>query len=158
MNIDLTTLPKLNVGSVAPNFSLSNQKGEIVQLSEILKGGKIVLLVFYPGDMTPGCTTQLCGIRDIYTEYENAGVKVLGINQGDEKSHQKFIKMHNYQFDILVDPDRKTALEYGAIKKMFGHNSTKRGVFLIDTNGKIIYQIWGQQDNRSILDFIANSK
>ena len=60
MNSDLENLPKLDVGSLAPNFSLSNQNGEVVELSEVLKSGKRVLLVFYPGDMTPGCTIQLC--------------------------------------------------------------------------------------------------
>jgi peroxiredoxin Q/BCP len=158
MNTDLENLPNLEVGSLAPNFSLSNQNGEVVELGEVLKSGKRVLLVFYPSDMTPGCTMQLCGIRDIYGDYEKAGVKVFGVSHNDAKSHRKFIDMHGYQFDILVDSDRKVQKEYGAVKKFFTNTTTKRGVFLIDTDGKILYRFWGQQDNQLILNLIDSIK
>ncbi len=158
MALDLSNLPDLKVGDVAPIFSLKNQKDETISLQEVLSSGKMVLLVFYPGDLTPGCTVQLCGIRDIYSEYEAANVKVLGVNHSNAKSHQKFIDTYNYQFDILVDEDRQLQYAYGAVKNFIGKASTKRGVFLIDTDGKIIYQVWGQQDNHKILEFIGSIK
>jgi thioredoxin-dependent peroxiredoxin len=158
MNSDLENLPNLVVGSKAPNFSLSNQSGELIELDTVLKSGKRVLLVFYPGDMTPGCTAQLCGIRDIYKDYVNAGVKVFGVNHKDSQSHKKFIDLNGYQFDILVDTDRKVQKEYGAVKKFFNNTTTKRGVFLIDTDGKILYRFWGQQDNQLILNLIDSLK
>lgn len=145
----------LKVGQKAPDFTLKNQKGQIVTLSEELKYNK-VLLVFYPSDMTPGCTAQLCGIRDIYQDYRDIGVKVFGVNQGDEKSHQKFIDKHSYQFDILVDIDRKIATEFGQLGSFFGRPKTSRGVYLIDNDGTVIYTKQGQQDNQEIIDFVKN--
>ncbi len=82
----------LKVGDKAPDFTAKNQAGIEISLSKLLKEGKKVLLVFYPGDDTPGCTSQLCGIRDIYKEYKDLGVEVYGVNHADEKSHQKFIE------------------------------------------------------------------
>jgi len=158
MNTDIENLPNLEVGSLAPNFSLSNQDGQVIELESVLKSGKRVLLVFYPNDMTPGCTMQLCGIRDVYKDYEKAGVKVFGINHNDAKSHKKFIEFQGYQFDILVDTDRKVQKEYGAVKKFFSNTTTKRGVFLIDTDGKILYRFWGQQENQLILNLVDSLK
>jgi thioredoxin-dependent peroxiredoxin len=158
MALDLSNLPNLKVGDEAPKFLLKNQKGEDVALDQILAAGKKVMLVFYPGDLTPGCTTQLCGIRDVYADYEKENVKVLGINHSNAKSHQKFIDTYNYQFDILIDEERKLQYQYGAVKNFMGKASTKRGVFVIDTNGKIIYLVWGQQNNQEILNFLKSSK
>jgi len=147
---------KLEVGNIAPNFSLNNQKGESVDLYSVLSSGNKVLLIFYPGDDTPGCTAQLCGVQDVYKVYRDLGVKVLGINQGDQKSHQKFIDKFSYQFDILVDPGRQTAAAWGQIKKIFGHISTKRGVYLVNTDKTILFIKQGQQDNQVILNILKN--
>ena len=154
---------QLIVGNTAPNITLLNQKGETFDLYQILDSGQKVLLVFYPADDTPGCTTQLCGIRDIYGEYTKAGVTIVGVNSGDARQHQKFIDKHSYPFDILVDKledgtKRGVAIEYGAIGAFMGHTTTKRGVFLIDTDKTIIYQVWGQQNNQEILDFLKTEK
>jgi thioredoxin-dependent peroxiredoxin len=145
---------KLTVGDIAPDFTLNNQKGESISLSKVLKSGKKVLLIFYPGDDTPGCTAQLCGIRDIYKEYQDLDVAVYGLNHANEKSHQKFIDKHNYQFDILVDTDKKVAIEYGQIKKFFAAFVIKRAAYLIDTNGKILFIHQGQQDNSEIIKML----
>ena len=151
-----TNAPKitLKVGDLAPSFQLPNQKGEIISSKELLASGQKILLVFYPSDMTPGCTMQLCGIRDVYQEYRDLNVTVLGVNHGNEKSHQKFIDMHNYQFDILVDTDKKVSQEFGQIGSFFGNPTVKRGVILIDTDSKIIYIKQGQQDNQDIFKFL----
>ena len=150
------TNPKLvfQVGDTAPVFELPNQKGQIISSKQLLESGQKILLVFYPSDMTPGCTIQLCGIRDIYQEYRDLNVTVLGINHGDQKSHQKFIDMHKYQFDILVDIDKTISREFGQIGSFFGNPTVKRGVILIDTNGKIIYIKQGQQDNQEVIKFV----
>lgn len=147
---------KLIVGDIAPDFTAKTQSGEEITLSKILKSGQKVLLVFYPGDNTPGCTTQLCGIRDVYKEYKDLNVKVLGVNHSDAKSHQKFIDKFEYPFDIIVDEGRKIIKEYGSTKLFFKNLSTKRSVFLIDTDGKIIYLVWGQQNNEEIIEFIKS--
>ena len=75
-------------GKPAPDFELPSDSGETIKLSDLR--GKPVVLYFYPKDDTPGCTTQACGIRDAYGEFERAGAVVLGISPDDEKSHVKF--------------------------------------------------------------------
>lgn len=148
--------PKPKIGSIAPDFNAENQKGETISLKKLLKSGQKVLLVFYPADQTAGCTTQLCGVRDVFQDYKKVGVTILGINQAGAESHQKFIDKNNYPFDILIDTDRKISENYGQLKFMFGHKSIKRGVYLINTDGSILYTIQGQQDNQLILDLLKN--
>ena len=151
---DINPKPVFQVGDTAPVFELSNQKGQIISSKQLLESGQKILLVFYPSDMTPGCTIQLCGVRDIYQEYRDLNVTVLGINHGDQKSHQKFIDMHKYQFDILVDTDKTISREFGQIGSFFGNPTVKRGVILIDESGKIIYIKQGQQDNQEVIKFV----
>jgi thioredoxin-dependent peroxiredoxin len=153
MNAILDNAVKLEVGQPAPDFTLTNQNNQEFKLSQALQKGK-VMLVFYPTDFTPGCTKQLCGIRDVYKEYADLGVKVVGVNKGTAQSHQKFIAEYGYQFDILSDPDNKIRDSYGAIKLFFNNITTKRGVVLVGQNGLIEYIFWGQQDNQTIIDFI----
>lgn len=148
--------PDIQIGDVAPDFTAKNQKGEDINLYTLLESGQKVLLVFYPADETPGCTKQLCGIRDVYKEYQDAGVTVLGVNKGTAASHQKFIDNQSYQFDILVDTEMKITEEYGAMKKYFANYIVKRGVFLIGEDKKVLYRFWGQQDNSKILDLLNN--
>lgn len=149
---------KLSVGDIAPDFSAKVQSGEDVSLSKLLASGQKVLLVFYPGDDTPGCTKQLCGIRDVYKEYTDFGVKVLGVNHGNANSHQKFISTYDYQFDIIVDENKEIINKYGAVKMFFKNKTVKRGVFLIGLDSKIEYIFWGQQDNEKILEMLKNKE
>jgi len=149
---------KLVVGDIAPDFTAKTQSGEDIRLSDLLKLGQKVLLVFYPGDDTPGCTAQLCGIRDVYSEYKDLGVRVLGMNHAEAKSHQKFINKYEYPFDIIVDEGREIIKQYGAVKLFFKNISTKRGVFLVDIDGKIIYLAWGQQNDQEIIEFLKNKQ
>lgn len=152
---------KLQVGEIAPNFSAVSQNPdrstENIELNKILESGKKVLLVFYPGDDTPGCTAQLCGIRDVYKEYEDLGVVVLGVNHAGEESHLKFIKKYEFPFPIVVDQDKSIRAKYGAEKLFFKNITTKRSVFLIDTNKKILFIKWGQQDNEEILNMLKTN-
>jgi thioredoxin-dependent peroxiredoxin len=149
-----STKIKLEIGDTAPDFVTKIETGEDVHLYDVLDSGKKVLLVFYPADFTPGCTTQLCGIRDIYREYTDLGVTVLGINPGNAESHVKFIKQHKYQFNIAVDEDRQIIEKYGAKGFLYGRPRIMRGVFLIGSDKKIIYRFWGQQDNQKIINIL----
>ena len=148
----------LKVGDLAPDFSLYSLRGEKIQLSQILASGKKVLLVFYPKDMTSGCTTQLCGVRDIYAEYKDLDVTVFGVNQDSAEMHIRFTDTYSFPFELLIDEGRKIAQEYGAVKSIFGNVGTKRGVFLIDTDGKIIFHVWGQQNNTDIIELLKSKK
>src|SRR5436190_16311086 len=98
-------------GSPAPDFSLTSDSGETVQLSSLQ--GKPVVLYFYPKDDTPGCTAQACGIRDVYGEFERAGAVVLGVSPDDEASHVKFRNKYELPFTLLADTDHAVADQYG---------------------------------------------
>lgn len=152
---------KLEIGDLAPVFEaeMQNPDGTIenFNLEKVLNQNQKVLLVFYPGDDTPGCTAQLCAIRDIYSQYQQLGVKVVGVNHADSKSHLKFITKYQYPFGIIIDKDKSIRSQYGAEKAFFKNITTKRSVFLIDTNRKILFIHWGQQDNQQIINLLKNS-
>jgi peroxiredoxin Q/BCP len=99
-------------GKPAPDFELPSDSGENIKLSDLR--GKQVVVYFYPKDDTPGCTTQACGIRDAYGEFEREGAVVLGISPDDESSHGKFKDKYNLPFTLLADEGHHVADEYGA--------------------------------------------
>jgi thioredoxin-dependent peroxiredoxin len=126
-------------GAPAPDFELTSDGGQTVKLSA-LRGSPIVLY-FYPKDDTPGCTTQACGIRDVYGEFEQAGAVVLGVSPDDEESHVKFKRKYDLPFTLLADSDHAVAERYGvwgeksfAGKKYMGVN---RSTFVIDAEGNV---------------------
>ena len=143
-------IPPIKVGDQAPLFSLQNQAEEKISLKNY-RGKRNVLLIFYPGDNTPGCTAQLCALRDDFSKLKELDIVVLGINPADEKSHQDFINNYRFPFDLLIDKDRQVAQKYKALKFMFGHESVKRSVVLIDKQGKIIFLERGLPKNQEIL-------
>jgi thioredoxin-dependent peroxiredoxin len=126
-------------GSPAPDFELPSDSGETVKLSSLR--GKPVVLYFYPKDDTPGCTTQACGIRDAYGEFEQAGAVVLGVSPDDEKSHVKFRKKHELPFTLLADTGHEVAERYGVWgeKKFMGktYMGIKRWTFVIAEDGTV---------------------
>ena len=126
-------------GDQAPDFELRSDSGETIKLSAL--HGKPVVLYFYPKDDTPGCTTQACGIRDAYGEFERAGAVVLGISPDDERSHTKFKDKYGLPFTLLADTDHSVAEAYGvwaeksfAGKKYMGVN---RSTFVIGADGTL---------------------
>jgi thioredoxin-dependent peroxiredoxin len=149
------------VGEIVPEFSatVQNPDGtESFNLKETLATGQKVLFIFYPGDDTPGCTTQLCGVRDVYKAYQKYNVKVIGVNQGSGESHLKFIKKFNYPFGIIIDEDKSIRELFGAVGSFFGKPTTKRSVFLVDKDGKVLYRFFGQQDNEKIFELLESLK
>jgi peroxiredoxin Q/BCP len=120
----------LAVGSSAPDFTLADAAGHTVSLASLR--GKNVLLVFYPGDDTPGCTKQLCQLRDHWDRLRTAGVAVYGVNPQIAQSHSKFRQKYNLPFELLVDQGQKIAELYHA-NGLF----VKRTVYLIGGDGKI---------------------
>lgn len=128
------TTKNLGVGLKAPDFTSKDSSNNEIQLSKYI-GKKNILLVFYPGDNTPGCTKQLCDIRDDFKDLEKLDVKVFGINQADSESHKSFIKNNNFQFELIVDKDKQIANKYNAVN-FFGLIS--RTVVLINKKGDIV--------------------
>ena len=124
-------------GKKAPDFTLTSDSGDPVTLSGLR--GKPVVLYFYPKDDTPGCTTQACGIRDVYGELERAGAVVLGVSPDSEKSHVKFREKYELPFTLLADSDHAVAEQYGVWgeKKYMGRTylGVLRTTFVIDADG-----------------------
>jgi len=129
----------IQAGIQAPDFSLQDETGEVRKLSDF--AGKPVILYFYPKDDTPGCTTEACAFRDDYSEYENAGVQIVGISPDTPKSHAKFKQKYQLPFPLLADENREVSNLYGVWgpKKLMGrsYEGVHRTTFFIDSEGKI---------------------
>ena len=104
--------------------------------------GRKVILYFCPADMSPGCTSQACGFRDLYPQIREKGAVVLGINADSVASHRKFMEEHGLPFTLLSDPDRTVLQAYDVWKErsMFGKPvmGIERSTYLIDEEGTII--------------------
>lgn len=129
----------LNVGDVAPNFTLNTKDGTPVSLSDFK--GKKVILYFYPKDNTPGCTRQACAFAGLYGEFQKRNVEVIGISKDSVASHVKFAEKHGLPFVLLSDPELLAIKSYGVWqeKKLYGKISfgVVRTTFIIDEEGKI---------------------
>lgn len=130
--------PKL--GNLAPAFSLLNQDNQKVSLKDF-KGKKNVVLYFYPKALTPGCTTQACGIRDTRAEFDSLDTVVLGVSPDAPAKLTKFIEKHQLNFDLLSDEDHAIAEKYGVweLKKFMGKEfmGVVRTSFIIDKEGRL---------------------
>jgi peroxiredoxin Q/BCP len=129
----------IDEGTAAPEFELTSDAGETVRLADLK--GKPVVLYFYPKDDTPGCTTQACGIRDAWGEFERAGAVVLGVSPDNEASHVKFKKKFDLPFTLLADTDHAVADAYGVWgpKKYMGkeYMGVSRSTFVIGPDGLV---------------------
>ena len=130
----------ISEGGSAPAFSLKDQSGTTVKLSDFK--GKYVVLYFYPKDDTSGCTKEACAFRDEHTQLKKRGAVVLGVSPDDEKRHQKFIAKYELPFQLLVDADHQVAEKYGAWgeNSMYGRKyfGIIRSTFLIGPDGKVV--------------------
>ena len=126
-------------GAKAPDFTLPDQDGNPVTLSELR--GQAVVLYFYPKADTPGCTTQACGIRDHRADYERAGAKVLGVSPDPVAAIRKFADKYGLDFELLADEDHEVAELYGVWgeKKLYGKTylGVQRATFVIDPDGTV---------------------
>jgi peroxiredoxin Q/BCP len=129
----------LSEGDKAPAFTLPDQNGDKVKLSDLK--GQTVVLYFYPRADTPGCTTQACGVRDRSADYEAAGARVIGISPDEVGAINKFAGKYDLGFTLLADADHAVAEKYGAWveKSMYGRKymGVARATFIIDPKGKI---------------------
>ena len=144
-------------GKAAPDFELKSDAGETVRLSDLR--GKRVVLFFYPKDDTPGCTTQACGIRDAWGEFERAGAVVLGVSPDDELSHVKFKEKFGLPFALLADTGHSTAEDYGVWKEKSYAGKTYMGVerstFVIDMDGNVAKELRNVKPDTHADDVLA---
>ena len=129
----------LEVGTKAPDFTLSDKDGQNVSLSDF--AGKKVVLYFYPKDNTPGCTRQACAFSGAYEAFRTLDAVVIGVSKDSAASHRKFAEKYNLPFLLLSDPELTVLQAYGVWqeKKLYGKVSmgVVRTTYLIDENGVI---------------------
>lgn len=128
-------------GKKAPLFSLPGNNGETFSLGDYI-GKKVIVLYFYPKDMTPGCTTQACDFRDQSAEFENVNAMIVGISPDPVARHEKFIEKHGLPFELLADENNEVADAYGVwqLKKNFGkeYMGIVRSTFIIGLDGTVV--------------------
>ena len=135
---------QLDAGTPAPAFTLPDQDGATVSLSDF--AGQKVILYFYPEAMTEGCTKQACDFRDNLNSLKSAGFTVVGISRDDPAKLAKFRERDGVNFELLSDPDRAVHEAYGTWgeKSMYGKTVTGvlRSTFVLDENGVITLALY----------------
>ena len=130
----------LEIGTLAPEFSLPDQNGKLRNLSDY-RGQKVVLY-FYPKDNTPGCTKQACNFGELLPQFREKGAVVLGVSKDSVASHKKFQEKFGLPFTLLSDPELKVIQAYGVWqeKNMYGKKTmgVVRSTYLIDEKGVIV--------------------
>lgn len=151
----------LKQGQNAPHFSLLNQHNEMISLSDFK--GKKVLVYFYPKALTPGCTTQACGLRDVKAELEALNTVVVGISPDAPQKLANFEEKKALNFTLLSDETHQVAEQFGVWgeKKFMGrvYDGVHRISFLIDENG-VIEQVFDKfktgEHADVVLDYLKN--
>lgn len=138
----------LEVGQPAPLFTADSTIGTI-QLSDYI-GKQPIVLIFYPMDDTPGCTAQLCAVRDSKALYARHDAIVFGVNQGGLDSHKAFAAKHGYDFPIISDSDNAIRRSYD-VGKMLGLFLQQRIVYVIGRDGNIAFARKGTPPTEDIV-------
>ncbi len=152
----------LEIGTTAPAFELPTDGGATLSLAS-LKGKKVVLY-FYPKDMTPGCTTESEGFRDLINDFEKAGCVIVGASKDSVARHDKFVAKHDLPFRLVSDEEGSLCEDYGVwqTKKLYGREflGIVRTTFLIDEQGKIA-NVWNKVRVKghveAVLEFVQSS-
>jgi thioredoxin-dependent peroxiredoxin len=134
----------LTVGAPAPDFSVTDEKGNAVTLKSI--HGAPAVLIFYPGDDTPICTKQLCEIRDGWSEFERRKVRVFGVNGQGQASHESFRKKFDLPFPLLIDKGWRMSRAYGC-----GMWLVRRTVYVLTPYGHVAFAQRGKPSTTEIL-------
>ncbi|XVE70754.1 hypothetical protein DITRI_Ditri10aG0096400 [Diplodiscus trichospermus] len=132
---------KVTKGSVPPSFTLKDQDGKNVSLSNFK--GKPVVVYFYPADESPSCTKEACAFRDSYEKFKKAGAEVIGISGDDQSSHKAFAKKYRLPFTLLSDEGNKVRKEWGIPADLFG-TLPGRQTYVLDKNG-VVQLIYNNQ-------------
>jgi peroxiredoxin Q/BCP len=140
----------LPVGTQAPDFNLPATGGMQIKLADYQ--GKNLIIVFYPKDQTPGCTQQLCALRDDTAAFQALNTEFLGSNPDSAESHEQFRAAQNYKFPILVDAERSMAKAYHALKE--DGKGIQRTVYIIDAQGVIRFSKQGLPPDSELMEAI----
>ncbi|MBI3545914.1 MAG: peroxiredoxin [Gammaproteobacteria bacterium] len=149
----------VNLGQMAPDFSLPDQTGKKHSLADYR--GRWIVLYFYPKDDTPGCTKEACDFRDNFAAIKKLGAEILGVSVDDSQSHAQFSKKYNLPFPLLADADGNVAKQYGALWSLVLVRFAKRQTFIVDPQGKIakIYRdVKPQTHSGEVIEFLKALK
>lgn len=166
----------VSVGDQAPRFEVKDDRGEVWDSDEHF-GKKVVVVYFYPADMTGGCTAQACAFRDDMGKLADNDVEVVGVSGDTVESHQLFKKAHGLNFTLLADVEGEVADAFG-VPKTVGEKTvnavidgtsyaltrnvtTRRWTFIVDRDGRIAYkddQVKAGQDSKHVISAIAKLK
>lgn len=151
----------LQEGQVAPDFTITDDSGETVRLSDFR--GRNVVLYFYPKDDTPGCTKEACGFRDLQSEFDKLDAVILGVSPDSVKSHQNFKNKYELPFPLLSDDNKEVLQLYDVWKEksMYGkkYMGVERTTFVIDKEGnicKIFPKVKVPQHPETVLDVVKS--
>ncbi|WP_304749769.1 thioredoxin-dependent thiol peroxidase [Dubosiella newyorkensis] len=151
----------LEVGTKAPDFTLQDQDGKDVSLSDFK--GKKVILYFYPKDNTSGCTKQACAFKELYPDFMEKDAIVLGVSKDSVASHKKFQEKYQLPFELLSDPEHKVIEQYDVWKEksMYGkkYMGIVRSTYLIDEEGNIekaLEKVKPQQNPEQMLKLVED--
>jgi peroxiredoxin Q/BCP len=148
---------QLDVGNKIPLFSLKDQDGKTFNMKDSV-GNNVFVIFFYPKDESSVCTKEACGFRDSMNLFKQAGVEVIGINQGSIESHKKFQQHDSLNYELLSDPDEKVIKQFG----VSGAFLTDRVTFVVDESGQIVFKYHslteGKRHVHEALDFIRQMK
>ena len=129
----------LELGAVAPDFTLQDKDGNSVSLHDF--AGKRVVLYFYPKDNTPGCTRQACAFAGAYAEFREIDAVVIGVSKDSVASHQRFAEKYDLPFVLLADPELKAIQAYGVWQEKKNYGKVSMGVvrttYVIGADGRI---------------------
>jgi len=153
-------MAKLEAGAAAPAFTLPDQDGKPVKLSDFK--GQRVIVYFYPADDTPGCTKEACQFNELAPDFAEAGVEVVGVSPDDGASHERFRARYGLSITLLSDPTHTTMEAYGAWgeKTLYGRKSLGviRSTFLVGVDGRIeqrYYQVRADGHAAKVLERIG---
>jgi len=131
----------MNIGELIPEFHVPDQDCNYWSTSDLI--GEPLVIYFYPKDDTPGCTKQACSFRDRYSEFEDAGAKVIGVSSDSPEDHREFQKKYRLPFTLISDKN-------GALRKSFGVENNLLGLkpgretFVFDKKGKLVHRFNSQ--------------
>ena len=148
----------IQIGDKLPSFKATKQDGTAFDSQEV--NHKPVVIYFYPKDFTPGCTTQACGFRDAYQDFQDLGAEVIGVSGDSATSHQNFQQKYKLPFILLSDTDRKLRRLFGVPNALFGL-LPGRVTYVFDAKGYCIYifdSISAKNHITKALDAIKKSK
>lgn len=143
----------LTEGAPAPALRKVAHDGTEIDLAKL--EGKPTLVYFYPKDSTPGCTKEACAFRDVWTRYEEAGVRVVGVSSDSDESHRAFAEEHRLPFPLIADEDHVWAEAFGVDTTL---GMTSRESFLIGTDGKVAKVYRGVDPGVHAEEVLAHAK